>query len=159
MYNLSEKQFKPAVFFLSIIFFPLLLGVLAVLICNFDMIILIIFLMLLLVYITLIIFYKKISNNKNHNLIIYDCKMVINYPNINNMKHILEISYDSIIKLEYYKITSLVSWFQLLNGIVPKCVFITYIKNGKEVCELMGHMELNDIKKIANDKNIKLIIK
>ena len=159
MYNLSEKQFKPTIIFLSIIFYPLLLGVLAVLISSFDIMILIIFLMLLLVYVVLIIFYKKISNNKNHNLIIYDCKMVINYPNINNVKHILEISYDSIIKLEYYKITSLVSWFQLLNGIVPKCVFITYIKNGEEVCELMGHMELNDIKKIANDKNIKLIIK
>lgn len=159
MYNLSEKQFKPAVIFLSIIFSPLLLGVLAVLIFNFDMIALIIFLMLLLVYIILIIFYKKISNNKNHNLIIYDCKMVINYPNFNNMKHVLEIDYNSIIKLEYYKISSLVSWFQLLNGVVPKCVFITYIKNGIEVCELMGHMDLNDIKKITNDKNIKLVIK
>ena len=159
MYNLSKKQFKPAIIFLSIIFYPLFLGVLAVLICNFDIIILITFLMLLLVYIILIIFYKKISNNKNYNLIIYDCKMVINYPNIKKMKHVLEIYYDSIIKLEYYKISSLVSWFQLLNGVVPKCVFITYIKNGIEVCELMGHMEFKDINKIANDKKINLIIK
>ena len=159
MYNLSEKQFKPAFIFLSIIFYPLLLGVLAVLICDFDIMILIIFIFLLLVYIILIVFYKKISNNKAHNLILHDCRMVINYPNINNMKHVLEIYYESIIKLEYYKMTSLISWFQLLNGVVPKCIFITYIKDGKEVCELMGYMDLKDIIKIANDKKIKLLLK
>jgi len=159
MYNLSEKQFKPAIIFLSIIFCPLFLGVLVVLSCNFDIMILSIFLILLLIYVLLILFYKKISNNKNHYLIIYDSKMIINYPNINKIKHVLDINYENIIKLEYYKITSITSWFQLLNGVLPKCIFITYIKDGKEVCELMGHMELKDIKKIANDKKIKLIIK
>lgn len=159
MYNLSEKQFKPAIIFLSIIFYPLFLGVLAVLICNYDISILIIFLLLLVAYIVLIVFYKRISSNKAHNLILEDCKMVINYPNINRMKNTLEIYYDSIIKLEYYKMTSLISWFQLLNGVVPKCIFITYVKDGKEISELMGYMDLKDIKKISNDKKIKLIVK
>ena len=160
MYNLSEKQFKPCIIFMSILFLPLISSLIVVLILHFTICVLIVFLILLSLYVFLIILFRKLYNKENTNLILYENKMVINYPNVNNCKNSLELNYDDIIKLEYYRLSSIVSWFQLVyNYVLPKCVFITYDKNYDVRCELMGHMDLKDIKKIANEKGIKLIIK
>lgn len=134
----------------------MLLGIIAVFLWNFDIIILIIFLS---IYVFLILFFRKISNNKNHHLIVHEEMMEINYSNDNKVKYSLTINYDDIIKIEYYKLFSIFSLLNLINGVVPKCVFVTYTKYVEEVCELIGHMDLQDIKKITNDKKIKLIVK
>lgn len=156
MYYLDEKQFKPAIIFTSIIICPMLIGLIAVLIFSFDIAILIIFVSILLIYIFLITLFKKISKNKQHYMILSDDKLVINYPNINKNKNTLEIFYKDIICFEYYRIYSLLGWVQVLNGVFPKCVFITYENNYEEVCELLGYMNISDIKKIAVFKKNKI---
>ena len=160
MYNLSEKQFKPCVIFISLEFIPILVLLIVALILDFSISILIVFLFLLSMYIFLIVLFKKLYVKENSNLILYDNKMVINYPNINNCNNVLEINYDDIIKLEYFRLFSIVSWFQLFySWVLPKCVYITYEENYDVRCELMGHMDLKDVKKIAIEKGIELKIK
>ena len=62
-------------------------------------------------------------------------------------------------KLEYYKLSSVLSWLQLINGVFPKCVYIKHNSCGKVECEPIGYMNISDIKKISKDINIKLVIK
>ena len=159
MYNLSNKQFKPSIIFISIIFFPIFFGLIAVLTFNFDIFIFVVFLFVLLFYILLIMLYKKISNNKNHYLVIHEEMMEIHYSNGKKISQSLTINYNEIIKIEYFRMSSIISWLQVINGVVPKCVYVTYTKFGKEDCELIGYMDLKDIKKLTNDKKIKLIVK
>jgi hypothetical protein len=158
MYNLSKEQFKSAFIVISILFLPMFLGLITIIIYNFEILILIIFLILLILYIVLIIFYKKISNNNNHYLMLYSKKMEIHYHN-NKMNYVKTIKYDNIIELEYYKLSSVLSWLQLINGVFPKCVYVKHNSCGKVECEPIGYMNISDIKKISKDINIKLVIK
>ena len=79
MYNLSEKQFKPCIIFISLEFIPFLVLLIVALILDFSISILIVFLFLLSMYIFLIVLFKKLYVKENSNLILYDNKMVINY--------------------------------------------------------------------------------
>ena len=46
----------------------------------------------------------------------------------------------------------------LYSYVFPKCVYITYKIGEEEQTKFIGYMDLKDIKQIANDKNIKLIV-
>ena len=162
-YNLIEKQFKPMVIFLSMFFYPFFLVGIVALFLEFNIGVLLVLLMFILAYIGFIMLVRKECNNKNYYLIIHDNKIEINHPDEHKTKKVVEICYEDIIQLEYYRLCSIISWVQMfLGGSCPKSVYITYNKYKgfeKDVCDLVGYMDLQDIKKIAMDKNIKLVIK
>ena len=83
----------------------------------------------------------------------------IYYPNIGEGTHVLKVNFCDIIEIEYYRMTLIRGWLQILGYVGPKCTYITYKKGGKRITELMGFFDLNDIKEITNRNDIKLKIK
>ncbi len=159
MYYLNEKEFKPMLIFLSVIFLPFIVLLGIIMFLDFRLIILAIAVILLIVYILLILVLRKSSKNRENYLLIHEDMFEIYYPNIGEGTHKLKINFCDIIEIKYYKITSIRGWFQILGYVGPKCTYITYKKYGKKITELMGFFDLRDIKKITNEKGIKLIIK
>lgn len=159
MYYLDEKQFKPMLIILSVIFLPFIVLLGIIMFLDFELIILVIELSILIIYIMLIFILRKDSKSKGNYLIIHDEMFEIYYPNIGEGTHKLKINFCDIIEIKYYKITSIRGWLQILGYVVPKCTYITYKKYGKKITELMGFFDLNDIREITNKKGIKLIIK
>ena len=62
-----------------------------------------------------------------------------------------------IIKIEYYKITSITNWiFVFFQFFCIRCAYITYIANAEEVTKLIGCLSYKEIKEIVQKTNIKL---
>ena len=64
----------------------------------------------------------------------------------------------NIVQIEYYKINSFISWLQFLSYQIPKVAFITIHENENIITKAIGYFEKNDLIKICESKNIKLII-
>lgn len=159
MYYLNEKEFKPMLIFLSVVFLPCIISLGIIMFFDFRLIILIVALSMLIIYILLIFILRKVSRNKENCLIIHDELFEIYYPNIGDGSHSLNVNLCDIIEIEYYRITSIRGWLQILGYAGPKCTYITYQKYGRKITELMGFFDLRDIKKITDEKGIKLKIK
>lgn len=158
MYYLEEKQFKPAIIMFSILFIPIIVAVTIAISFSYQIELLVILFVVILVYLTLTFIIWRISARKTYYLQVNKETINICYPNINNENCKLELLYKEIKKIDYYKITSLAGWMMLFNYAFPKCVFITYVKNGKEKTDFIGYLDLYDIKQIANNNQIQLVV-
>ena len=158
MYFLEKKQFKPSVILLSVIFLPIIITIIIAICLTFKKELLLALFTIVLIYSVLIIVFWKISQCKNKYLLLENDRIKVIYPNINNGENRLELSLKQIVKIDYYKITSFKGWFILFSFVVPKCVFITYKKDNNEYTDFIGYMDFDDVKKFANNNDIKLII-
>ena len=157
MIYLKQKQFKPAVILLSILFSPAIIVMLITTIAFYKLELLIILLSLVIIYLLLLLFFLKVSYSKKNYLELGRDNMKIVYPNINKGENELDINYSEINSFDYYKITSFKGWLILTSFVLPQCVFITYNNNGNEITELMGHLDYEYIKNLASEKKIKFI--
>ena len=159
MIYLNEKEFKPVLIFFSVIFIPPIITLWVMTYIRFEYILIFISLCLLLIYVLLILLVRKTTKTKKNYLIIHEESFEIHYPNIGNGTNELNVKFCDVIEVEYYRITSIRGWFQILGCVAPKCTYITYLKNGKRTTELMGFFDLSDIKKITSENGIRLILK
>lgn len=159
MYYLNEKEFMPLVIFLSVIFVPPLILLFIVLFFEFELVLLLTTVGVLLIYIFSIIISKKATNAEGHYLIVHDDSFEICYPNIGNGTHALNVKFSDVIEIEYFRITSIRGWCQLLGYVVPKCTYITYLNNGIKTTDLIGFFDLKDIKSITSKNGIRLKIR
>ena len=158
MYYLEQKQFKPAMVLFGLLFIPILIGINIANVVFFRVELLIVSLVVLIVYLSIILFFWRLSKRKEHYLLINKNGVEILFHDSIRGKIKVELSFEQIIKIEYYRINSIRSWFMLYSYVFPKCVYITYKIGGEEQTKFIGYMDLKDIKQIANDKNIKLIV-
>ena len=158
MYYLEQKQFKPAMVLFGLLFIPILIGINIANVVFFRVELLIVSLVVLIVYLSIILFFWRLSKRKEHYLLINKNGVEILFHDSISGKIKVELSFEQIIKIEYYRINSIRSWFMLYSYVFPKCVYITYKIGGEEQTKFIGYMDLKDIKQIANDKNIKLIV-
>lgn len=157
MYFLEQKQFKPAMILFGIPFIPCIIGLIIANIMFFEIELLIMLMVILLIYLSIVLILMKLSKRKNHYLLLKDDIVEIVFHDFDKGITKLEIPFNKIKKIEYYRIVSLKSWLMLHSYIYPKCVFLTYDSNGEEVTKFIGYMDIKDVKEVAKN-NIELKI-
>ncbi len=158
MINLSRAQFKPAVILLSVLFVPLMLAAFVLCLLDYTFDIFMLFVCLTVCYTTIIIIMSKVLKRSKYCLVLFDAYLEATYPNLGKRCGRIQVKYEDIVRLEYYKISSLKSWLLLFNYVVPQSVFITYKCNNEIITELLGYMQYEEIKKLTAEKGIALKI-
>lgn len=151
MIYLNKKALKPSVIVLSVVFVPLILITLIWMIAAFHVAALILFFMLSALYgAALYLAYRHARSTKNY-LALTEQYIEIVYPEVNFERGLLQLPYEAIVEFTHYK---MISWEALKNlvnyGAMPNCVYITYVSYGRQVKELIGHLDYNEIKEIAD---------
>lgn len=156
MISLSSAQFKPMAILISVAFLPFIIfgSIFALLQRNIGA--MIVFMSLSCVYVLCLVICRKCTKSEKNYLMLCERYLEIVYPNIGSGKGKLSIEYDKMIRFEYYKITSIRAWLQLYSYVTPQCAYITYTDDETEKCELMGYMDLDDIKKISAEYGVAL---
>ena len=156
MYYLEQKQFKPAMILCGILFIPAIIALMLLNILSFQIQLLIILISFVLIYMLVVWIFWKISKNKDFYFRVkhQTIELVYHGTFTKNAKIKLELSFDQIKKIEYYRITSLTSWFLLSLGVFPKAVYITYDTDEKEITCFVGYMDLKDVKQVAINTGI-----
>lgn len=158
MIYLNKAILKPLLIFTSFFFIPALIILLISCLLIREIQVYMIFCCFVLVYIISIHVVIKESKNKKYYLKVCSDSLEILYPNITSEGEVLLVKFTDIEKIEYYKITSFVSWLAMINMVCPKALFITYNINNKKETKAIGHAELIDIVKICEENGIELII-
>lgn len=168
MIDLEKWMFKPLFIIMSIPLLPSNIGSLILLFIDMAkgklrITPLIVTIALILTYIIISVILFKISHKKNRLM-----KPKIKWFEIYTYKSgKLEdtriIEYKEIEYMIYYRMNSVKNWIcSFFGGPIPKTARIVYnnlvYRNNMKVEEDLGYMELEDIKKIAKERRIKLII-
>lgn len=158
MIYLNSAQFRPLAIIISLTMLPLVFSIGVLTIIDFRIEILLIFLIFLVSYLIVIFMIYKNSLSNKYYLNANNEYIEIKYPNVGGMSGELVVDYDNIIKIEYYKISSIKSWLMLFNYVCPDCAYITYKHNNKEICEHIGYAKYKDLRALCNEKGINLIV-
>ena len=156
MVYLNKGFFKPMCIILSLTLLPLDIGCWGLTFYDFTIGRLLVSLIMLISYIAILIgIYLYSKKAKAEHLFFENDFLVVNYPNMKCAK----IKACDIVKIEYYKILSIKAWCMLFNTVGPQCAYITYLYNGKEICNFIGYPDYNELKKLCADINVKLVVK
>ena len=157
MIFLSKKQLIPSLILLNVILLPCILPLPIFFLIYQEMRFLLVAGLFLSLYVVGLIVILKASSSKNEYLIIEHDRLDLHYSD--ESTGIWHLYYNEIIRIDYYKATSIKGWFCLYGGCVPKCVFIT-IENlyGFEESTFIGYLDLNEVKQIASLANTELVI-
>ena len=156
MYYLEQKQFKPEMVLFGILFIPCIFGLVIANIMLFKIQLLVILLIVLAIYLTLVFVLWKLSKRKNYYFSIMDDRVEIVFHDFTIGKTKLELQFNQIVKMEYYRMSSVKGWLMLYSYIFPKCVYITYNIEGKLQTKFIGYMDIKDVKEIANTINAEI---
>lgn len=154
----NKAILKPIIIILSVLFIPsiIVLAIYCIIFSNFQgYIILAIFSFLFIVGIIVAI--KEAYSQRNY-IKINTSFFEIKFDNLSSNGQAIIVNYDDIVQIDYYKINSFISWLQLLSYQIPKVAFITIHENENIITKAIGYFEKNDLIKICESKNIKLII-
>ena len=161
MIFLSKKQLIPSLILLNVILLPCILPLLIFFLIYQEMRFLLVAGLFLSLYVVGLIVILKTSSSKNEYLIIEHDRLDLHCSSkySDESTGIWHLYYNEIIRIDYYKATSIKGWFCLYGGLVPKCVFIT-IENlyGFEESTFIGYLDLNEVKQIASLANTELVI-
>ncbi len=158
MIYLNKAFFKPMLILLSVLFLPAIIDYLFLLIGGFSIEMLVIFVLLLSIYILPLCIVFNLSRSKSHYLKVDGNFLEINYP-IRGAESPTVIEIKNIVKVEYYKILSIRSWCLLFHCIGPQSTFITYLSDGKEIRNLIGYPDLNELRQVFKDINLNVVMK
>ena len=150
MYYLEQKQLTPALTLLSFLFIPCIIGLTLLNIISFKLGLLILLLIISGIYLTLIFVFLKLCKKQNHYLLIEKDRVEIAFLDFTDGENKIELKFDQILKLEYYRINSIRGWLMLFSYILPKCVYITFILEDKVQKKFIGYMDIDDVEKISN---------
>lgn len=151
----NKALFKPVLIILNFLFIPTIISLIVALVLLKEIFIAILLACFITIYIVTILLFKWESNRKTNFIKVEKDGLEINYPNLAKDGNCLSLNYEEIIKIDYYKITSFVSWLALVQMQLPKALFITFNKNGNIVRKAIGHSELSEVTKLCNENNIK----
>ena len=82
--------------------------------------------------------------------------IAIYYPNVLKNREPLTLDYNQLVKIEYYKMTSIRAWLLLANRIYPQCVFVTYRSGDAEIRKLIGYPAYEEIAELCKKHGIPL---
>lgn len=159
MIYLNEGLLKPMVVLISVIFCPILslcvIGLILEKRLEFLVLSCVIFICLLATFWGI----YKYSKNTKYYLYFEGEQIFIKYPNVAPSVQEATINCTSIIRIEYYKMSSIKSWCMLYNYVCPQCVYVVYLREGKELCRHIGYMDYTRIRNLCDRLNIALVVK
>lgn len=156
MYYLRPREFLGLAIICSILFVPIIIVSIILCIISFEIKALIILLVSFALYLLIMFICWKVTRNKDYYLLVKENGLEMVIEGLSG-KEKLELKYNQIIKIEYYKITSITNWiFVFFQFFCIRCAYITYIANAEEVTRLIGCLSYKEIKEIAQKTNIKL---
>lgn len=156
MYYLRPREFLGLAIICSILFVPIIIVSIILCIISFEIKALIILLVSFAIYLLIMFICWKVTRNKDCYLLVKENGLEMVIEGLSG-KEKLELKYNQIIKIEYYKITSITNWiFVFFQFFCIRCAYITYIANAEEVTKLIGCLSYKEIKEIAQKTNIKL---
>ena len=159
MISLSRSQFLPAMILISVLFVPIVSVLIWV--SFLDHILFLFVGLLLVIYLILALYFFRTSRSQKNYLIMNDDGLDICCGNqyCNKDTGIWKISYAQIRQIDYYKLSSPMGWFSLWNGLLPKCVFLTFRDlSGKEISVFIGYLEFDQVNSIAKTGGIELLV-
>ena len=157
MIYLNSGLFKPAVILLSIIILPIAVAGWLLLFDDFRMSVFVVALFLTSIYFLVVWGIYKHSKNKKYWLCVENGFIHFNYPFYKKQSDKIDVN--KIVKVEYYKISSIRAWCMLYNCVCPQCVYITYINDDKEMCRHIGYPKFNEIKKVCLSIGVDFFVK
>lgn len=159
MIYLNKGFFKPMFILISTIILPVLIALLATNIKSFQFSSFFILGVLILGYLLLVLKIYQYSMSKRNYLIVKEqTLLMIKYPNISANDDFLSLNLVDIIKIEYYRMSSIKSWGMLYNYVCPRCAYITYLYQGNLMVRHLGYPLLSDIRDLCKNFNITLIV-
>jgi len=159
MVYLNKGSFVPIVIMISVIFAPITIACTLSFLMDFQLPILTLFLTSFVFYCVSALLAYISSASKRYAIQIIAGKIMINYPNLCRDSRELVLAPDAIVKMEYYKLSSIHAWCMLHNYILPRCVFLTYVCDGKQVCKHIGYPDYDEICNLCHALDIELTIK
>lgn len=160
MIFLNKKQMLPLLIALSILLLPVILLLLTCFLLHKEMRFFFVLVLFSLLYVVGFVVILKISLSKKEYLIIENDRLDLYCNNKYSKKNagVWKLYYNKIIRIDYYRITSIKGWFCVFGGVAPKCVFIT-IENqyGFEEAVFIGYLDLKEVKQIASIANTELV--
>ena len=158
MIYLNKSILKPLLIICSFLFVPPIIMLIISCILFNEVQLYVILCCFVLLYIFSFWIVIRESKNKKYYLKICNDSLEILYPNLTSNGEVLSVKITDIEKIDYYKITSPISWLAMFQWTCPKAMFITYSKNNIKENKAIGHAELKEIVKICEEKGIQLII-
>lgn len=160
MIYLNSGFFTPFCIFISVVFLPISSACLVLTIVDFRLEMLVVTLIFCLIYFSILLGTHKLSVSEKYFLCTDENGCItIHYPNVLQDLHHLRLNKSEIVKMEYYKISSLKAWGMLYSCICPQCVFVTYMYNGVEEKSFIGYPNFNEIRKFCDLLNVELVVK
>ena len=157
MIYLNTGVFKPMMIIISIIYFPIAIASAFILFSELRLEIIVVSVLLFVFYLFCSFGIYKHSVSKKYFITTNNDYITIKYPNIGTQE--LTLKSNQILKIEYYKLSSIVAWYNLCNYICPQCVFITFIYDGKEMCKHIGYPNFDEISKLCAEFNVNFVTK
>ena len=157
MIYLNSGFFRPAIILASAILVPISIACWILFFDDFRMNAFIVSLFLTSVYFLVVFGIYKHSKTKKYWLCVENNFIHINYPFCNGKCD--KIDLNKIVKVEYYKISSIRAWCMLYSCVCPQCVYITYVDGGKEICRHIGYPDFNEIRKVCLSIGVDFFVK
>ena len=155
MFYTNEGIFKPMFILLSIIMLPLSICLWALTCMDFRVGLFIVSMVFLFGYFAAVLGIYKFSKSKKEHLSLENDALLVKFGDEN----VLRVETKNIVKLEYYKISSLKSWFLLFNYVSPQCVYITYKSAEECIRVFVGYLKYSSVVKLCDSAKITLVIK
>ena len=155
---LNKAGFKPVLIICSAFFVPIIIILFFVAINDKKISMWMVFLFFLVLYFVFVIpAYIESTSNKNY-MDIKENSIIIKHPSISDDMTSKEIPINNISSFEYFRMNSIISWIAIICLVIPNTLIINIDKDGKSIDYNIGFCTKNDIIKICNENNIKLIL-
>lgn len=154
MFYLNSGFFKPMSIITTLIFGPLAVMLSIAAISDFQVKWFVGFLIMIGFYFAVLGGLHRYSNSKRNFIRVEPDQVTIQY---NGM--CMQLQCVDIVKIEYYRISSILAWLMLENFVAPQCVYVTFINNGANICKHIGYLNYNDVRDLESQLRIELVMK
>lgn len=153
--NLSKGVVKPSVLFCNLCLLPFYALICVGCVMSEYLTAFLLFLSIILINCLVACFTSRNAKFRKYWLSEKEKTITIQYPNVLHDLDPITLNTDQIVKVEYYRLWSPRGWLAMLhNYLLPQCVFITFVHNGREECKLIGHPDRKEIYQLCQKHSI-----
>lgn len=149
----------PLTILYGVIFAPITIALIVATCLTANIITLVVAICLTIIFAILIVIFFVISNKKQYYLTVMDNFVKIVYPNVGTNLDELILKKEDIQKIEYFKLSSLHGWLNvLLDFTLPTATNITYKTHNGAKTDFIGYLDYNDIITICRTLGTNLVV-
>lgn len=159
MISLNKGIFKPLAVLFSIIVLPATIACIVLFIFEPRISISIVSIIGIMIYVLMLLVAYKCSRSSKYYIKIKENDVCIKYPNLSKNSECLTLNAHEIVRIEYYRLTSIKAWCMLVNYVGPQCAYMTYFCDGKEVNKHIGYPEYQEISNFCKTHDIGFVVR